>query len=860
MLEPSRRRFLTVLGVFFALASGLFSGLWMYYVRQAPQADLGALYGSELHALPISHVFEDSPAAQAGLRKGDRIVAVNRQPLTNLDIAFDALHRGEPGDIVLLTVEAPSGSEREVELVLVPFTREPEFSVWQGVVLQILGLFPLYFLPVAFVVLFLKISDRNAWLLALLFGSFVAGAHNLFVEAQIPPGWRGFARWYAGLLLHLGPAAFYYFFASFPSSSPLDRRLPWLKQALAAIALFVMLPPTLWGLMQGHSPENLALNTFLFHIRPFYAYPAYLLGFVSLVLNARSAETAEAKKKLRVILWGAILGLTPTLLLGLWALLTVEQASEVPDLFDLIPFWLWAGAVGALLLIPLSFAYAVVKHRVMGITLMLKMGARYMLVKRGFVVLLMVLAWEITVLFISSSAQWFGSHTELATRLSVTLGVGFGVALVWTGATLHRRVARRIDRAFFHSTYDTGRILQQLAEGIRGLDDRDQLADVLQSQVRDALHPRSMSIYLQTPGGQFAWAAGNGERNPATLSADDSLLQRAAQSGRPIDIPPASLGGGIEKGGIARLAAHALVPILNRERKAVGCIILGERLSEQPYSKEDKKLLRLVGDQAGIALEGILLARQMAERLEKERLSEREMEIARQVQARLFPQHQPPLNTLDYVGRCIPTRAVGGDYYDFLKLGPGRLGLAVADISGKGISAALLMANLQANLRSQHASAVPDLLGLLQTVNRLFHESTEMHHYATFFFGDYDDAARRLRYANCGHNPPIILRADGAIDELPATASVLGMFDPWEVEVMEVPLHRGDCLVIFTDGIPEAMNDDGEEYGEERLRRAVRRHAGQSVAEMLDRIATEVQEFTGTVQEDDVTLVVARGR
>src|SRR5258707_9158195 len=153
-----------------------------------------------------------------------------------------------------------------------------------------------------------------------------------------------------------------------------------------------------------------------------------------------------------------------------------------------------------------------------------------------------------------------------------------------------------------------------------------------------------------------------------------------------------------------------------------------------------------------------------------------EREFARKGQWRFFPQFLPPLQTLQYTGTCIQDRVVGGDYYDYLDLGTGRLGIVLADISGKGIAAALLMANLQANLRSRYMVALEDPHQLLQSVNRLFFENTPEDSYATLFYADYDDANHCLRYANCGHNPPLLLRANGEIERLGATATVVWLF------------------------------------------------------------------------------------
>jgi serine phosphatase RsbU (regulator of sigma subunit) len=289
-------------------------------------------------------------------------------------------------------------------------------------------------------------------------------------------------------------------------------------------------------------------------------------------------------------------------------------------------------------------------------------------------------------------------------------------------------------------------------------------------------------------------------------------------------------------------------------------VVLGQRLSEEPYSGEDERLLASAASQAGIALESIRMAEDIARRMQAEQQVAHEMAIAKQVQEKLLPQQAPPLATLDYTGACVQARTVGGDYYDFLDLGPGRVGLVLADISGKGISAALLMANLQANLRSQYALALEDLERLLQSVNRLFHDSTGAGHFATFFFGYYDDATRRLRYVNCGHNPPVVLRADGRIERLEPTSTVLGIFVPLASEIREVELAPGDTLVVFSDGATEAMSDAGEEFGDARVVETVLANRELAPNELLAKLVRTVQVFSGREQEDDLTLLVARAR
>jgi serine phosphatase RsbU (regulator of sigma subunit)/catechol 2,3-dioxygenase-like lactoylglutathione lyase family enzyme len=252
--------------------------------------------------------------------------------------------------------------------------------------------------------------------------------------------------------------------------------------------------------------------------------------------------------------------------------------------------------------------------------------------------------------------------------------------------------------------------------------------------------------------------------------------------------------------------------------------------------------------------------RAIREKLEFERRLAQELEIAKQVQAQLFPQTLPPLRTLEYAGTCIQARKVGGDYYDFLDLGQERLGFVIGDISGKGIAAALLMANLQANLRSQCAIAVDQPQRFLRSVNQLFCENTPNGSFATLFFAEYDDNAGRLRYANCGHLPALLLRSDDTLQRLESTATVLGVFKEWDCTIGECQLRPGDTLALYTDGITESYDAQDEEFGERRLIEALRRNCGSSPQCLMESIVAEVQKFSPQEQHDDITLIIVKHR
>jgi len=250
--------------------------------------------------------------------------------------------------------------------------------------------------------------------------------------------------------------------------------------------------------------------------------------------------------------------------------------------------------------------------------------------------------------------------------------------------------------------------------------------------------------------------------------------------------------------------------------------------------------------------------RAFAERLDGERRAAQELEIAKQVQSRLFPRTLPSLPTLEFSGICLPARHVGGDYYDFLHLGRERLGLVIGDISGKGIAAALLMANLQANFRSQCAIAVDEPQRLLCSVNQLFCDNTADAAFATLFFAEYDDLSRRLRYINCGHLPPLLLRGDHSLERLGATATILGVFKEWDCEVAECQLSPGDTLVLYTDGITESFSPQGEEFGESRLIETLHQHRCASCRELHSAVVEAVRSHSPYEQHDDITLIVAK--
>lgn len=888
-----RRLVCYFLALLFAASAITYSVLWVIQNKHTtPQPGFTNYeYSPATHTMTVGEVIPGSPSEQAGLRAGDRIYAIEGQELDTLRPFYDAIVVGQSESLELTVKDSISGRQRQLVLQVHGGKRVPPRTLRLG---DLLGLpvdyYPFGFLVVGIVVLMLRPDNANAWLLALLFGGFLAAA-PLF-EGNIPPHLRGFVICYKIVMSWTSLALFYYFFAVFPASSPIDRKIRWLKYLLLAFALIITVPIGLRCLVGGGTlplylntqwPGEsvirwaLALQASLPCPAP-HGWPnpglvfvgsfigAVALGLVCLLSNALLAVDAQVRRKARVMVWGTVVGTAPICLAA-----SVAAARGFANL----PMVLWQVSVLFLSSVwPMSFAYAVVKYRVMEIPVLLKRSARYLLVQRGYVVLLFVAAAIAIALFTHTISPFFPEGSNVG----MTVSAVFGIVLVWVSAPVVKRGTERIDRAFFRNAYDARLLLQELVEQARAVTGRHELARLLEVKIAGALHPKSLACFIEAEDGNLVAEQSREHQDiysdtPAlphpnfpsrfgavfvpkqldTIPATLPLLKEIEKHGKAWDVP--------QNGPIADpgpLAPECLVPILARNNRLIGLLVLGQCFSEEPYSREDKQLLESVAIQAGITLENIRLAEKMAERLETERRVATEMDIARRVQARLFPQKLPPLTTLDYVGGCAQAREVGGDYYDFLDMGLGALGIVLADISGKGMSGALLMANLQANLRSQYAIALDDLPGLLKSVNRLFYENTNEESYATMFFGIYQDSRRTLRFANCGHVPPLLVRADGTVQRLASTTTVLGLFLDWESPIEEIELHPGDLLVICTDGVTEAPNKNLEEYGEERLVQAIKQTRNSPVNEILSTIQASVQGFSGVKQADDITLIVAR--
>jgi sigma-B regulation protein RsbU (phosphoserine phosphatase) len=289
------------------------------------------------------------------------------------------------------------------------------------------------------------------------------------------------------------------------------------------------------------------------------------------------------------------------------------------------------------------------------------------------------------------------------------------------------------------------------------------------------------------------------------------------------------------------------------EGKTIGVFNL-ENNQEDAYHEGHLEMVTAFAAQAAVGIERARLTRELLER----RNLDKELAIAREIQASFLPKSNPVLPGFEIAGTTQSHDVVGGDYYDFIRVSEKRLGLAIADVAGKGIPAAILMAgfrmSLLAEIRNEFA-----IRAVMRKVNTIVYESTDRHKFVTAFYGLLDVRNKVLTFSNAGHNPPILRRADGSIELLVDGGVALGVLPEAQYEERPIALKPGDVLVLYTDGLSEAEAPSGEQFGTRRIEDSIAHRAGSTAQQILDGLVEDVLAWCDTRgPNDDLTLMVLR--
>jgi sigma-B regulation protein RsbU (phosphoserine phosphatase) len=811
--------------------------------------------GFDLDTQTFKVIRLDNGAEKAGLRKGDIVLGVNGRPAQGWSDIEVPVRRARVGDHLLLKVKRTAGAgsvQQDISVPLRAFTYVGYLPGSAEYVVTILFriVTPLFCLALGFWVAAVRIRDGAAWALLLMMLSVA----NIVTDDRTTFGHDGaLASFLTGVtfvFIHLGPVALLYFGIIFPQPLSLDRRFPWVKWVvMAPLLMRAGLTGIAAGLV-GHHREMIlrlwAMLTAVGGVAGDAALGLIALFFVILGYKTATATTSDARRRFLLLDTGAIVGLLPFLITLVWLVVTHGEFRGWPALVS----------IAALLVFPLTMAYVIVVHRAMDVRVVLRQGLQYLLATSGIRILQIAISAGIIV-----AAATMSANSSVATRVGLIAG-GFAL-LVGLGAFADR-LRGWLDRRFFREAYEADQILADLAARVRTIVETTPLLETVASSVAEALHVPRIAILLDGNGVfRPACAVGYGGVPSGFLTEQSLTLRRLRQTPHALvefenQESWVQFTDRDERAALEELKPELLLPLSLKE-KMLGIMSLGPKQSEEPFSPTDLRLLSSVAVQTGLALENGRLVEAIREETQAREKHKRELELGREVQERLFPQDYPVIPGLDYAGACRPALGVGGDYYDFIPMSNGGLGIAIGDVSGKGIPAALLMATLRAFLRGQAIDRDTDLSGVIRHLNRLVFESSAQNRYATFFLGAYDSASRVLRYANAGHNAPMVIRGGSEMVRLEAGGSVVGLMREGDWEAGEVRLERGDLFVGFTDGISEAMNEADDEWGEERLIEAVCGMRGASARTILEHVMRSADGFVaGAPQYDDMTLIVAR--
>jgi sigma-B regulation protein RsbU (phosphoserine phosphatase) len=796
-------------------------------------------------------------AGSVGLAKGDRIETLNGVPYTGLAQLAEVTQT--PGDSLEVGVKKPDGSEKTAEVVLQqskPSSAGTAARVQEVVLLQML---PLICLLIGYWVVAAKPLEPNAWLLL----GLLTFPEVVFMDAGSASGLALLLR---GLFYEfgqlVGPLLLLPFGLYFPERSRIDVKAPWLKwlvlgpAALGALVLFYGLSGEFYR--GGNPPSFVPIMNWAGKVINFLNLMCVILYLIIVLDKLRTASTADARRRLRVLFAGTSVGLVALLVafvllprLGL----DVRHSGKA---------WLAYLGAGLFMIAPLTLAYVVLVQRAMDVRILLRMGTRYALARASLYVLQGLLLALIAVRVIRPMMEH--RPPGMADQISLA-GLVIVVLLLRFGG--RKRLQSWMDRKFFRETYDAELVLRELSDQARMFTETQPLLETVARRVGETLHVEKIAMLLRR--GEFfqlQQSIGVQANGTLALAVHSSTVRNLTNTNSPAklyrDDPDAwyLMADDVERRALDMVNAELLLPLPGRNR-LMGVMALGPKRSEAAYSRSDLHLLQMVAAQTGLALEVSELAHSLATAAAQRERTNREMEIAREVQERLFPQAMPHLQGANVAGRCRPALGVGGDYYDLIELSEGRVGLALGDVSGKGISAALLMASLRASLRGLTMEGPKDFAKLMHKVNRLVFEASATNRYATFFFAAYDPATRLLECVNAGHNPPLLLRSQpGGRTEtirLEAGGPVVGLLPDAPYVEQTLIMESGDLLVMFTDGISEAMSIDDEEWGEDRLEVAALAARTGSAEQVIKAIFDETDVFTkGAEQHDDMTLLVLR--
>lgn len=793
--------------------------------------------------LTISAVNEGSwNGIKAGLQQYDRIIEVNGRTISKPGELKEIVRNSTPGTVLNYTVLRGEQFEKKHFSIAVQKFGFLDFTR------SFLPLFLIGILHLAVGIWVFLVRPEHPTARALL---LMTGATSLFCVCGCD---YDTAMWFDRLnliaLALLGSTTFHLGMV-FPEPRPWVVKRP-LLQYLAYLPVLLIVPA--WEMVYrplGHSIAREALDAnIMFQNISTLWFGVGLLLLIGFIIHAGIKGTPVVKHQVKIAIMGAAIAYLPGVLF--WIVPTAF--GVVLDTTGLLVNLLLACFV----FFPLAIAYAIVRHRLFDIDLVIKKTMVYASLTPVLVACYLLVAVGLRLLV----SQLMGTHTESVGNLLATATVEnlLATAVVAVAfAPLRDRIQALVDRLFFRNRYDFRQILGQFNRQARETLELDVLLDSFSLLVQDVMHPKHLSLFMRAP-------------NNPELRLHTALGESPWKERHVLALPV----GGLQSNGTAPMVDPAILSAPSEELcipievsgDVLGLVNLGEKRSELDYSSEDRFLLQSMIMQLASSIKVAHMAKDL---VQKERLDQ-ELETARAIQTSMLPESAPEMSGVDIVGSSESALEVGGDYYDIIALDDHRMAIAVGDVAGKGVNAAMIMAMTKSCLYNQTRSN-PEVTVVMEALNRMIIEtvSVQKQRRTTFLYAILDTQARTLTYACAGHQPPHYFNVEkGACEALPIPGSYpLGVRANAAYNAVTVSLNPGDRLVFYTDGVTEAVDPDGNTFyrindvnGEEveidLLRETIEQNKDATAADLRSAIRRRIAEFVdGGPQTDDITMVVA---
>jgi len=819
-MSSQTRKYLFLLFAIIALAIATLSIADMFF--QKPYDGITSSY--QKGNLRIVEIAPGGPAAQAALQQGDIILGIAHQIVKFPSDAATVLMKQKIDQTIPYLIQR-GNTIFTASLTLGKYRLVSTSYYYYAVI-------GLIFFLVGLLVFLFKSEDAAARLFFLMSTSFF-----LFLVCSLRPHSYYWVDWFvhsAGTFsLFLLPAFFLHFFLIFPKP-----RL-WLAKNPKILYLVYFLPallflPNFFSYF-GQFPIPFILKSSLSWALLIIYFTLGIFSFSRTFLEATDFET---RRKLRVILWGIILGLVPFLIFGV--ILGSFLGNTHYLLVGVIP----------MVFLPISFAYAIIRFQLMDIDILINKSVVYTLTT--FVISLLYVILIATV-------DALTSFTRLAN--SPVLPFVLALLIVYFFNPLRDRIQTLVDRTFFKERYDYRKTMDEISEAIISILRLDELLNFLIQKLKETLRVSHVSIAVKNPNNSDFQVFPKDEGNPSHFIRKHSSLVRFLEAKhKPIrrsDLQPYAANQGL-LAELQHVNSELVIPLIY-ENQLIGSINLGSRPGNEPFTKEDIQLLKTLGNQTAIAIENATLHQKLTHQAE----ITRDLKIASEMQNHLLPTTHPSIKGIEILTHTIPAQEVGGDFYDFIEITRNRdqMGITIGDVSAKSISGAIAMVAAKEIIHSEARDHQFPSEVLCESSERLY-GLLEKNIFVTLFYGLLDMKELSLRYSCAGHPLPFIVRPEEKMVFQLQQTSIrypLGPIQPYHYDEKSFSLKQNDILCFYTDGLTEAMNKEGDFFGDDRLRRALLNHANGSLEQLKSGILNEVTSFlNGNSQGDDITLVLLK--